>query len=147
MRRRAADCRRFRRTASGLAQIHAFVKNQGNQIAEQIYGGDLLGNVWRIDVSAVDSYKNLANTPLLFARLTDPGGAGQPVTTAPQIEIDITNGVDRYVFIGTGRLLDTTRSDRAHDAADANDVRDPRRHARRAFDDRARGGLPDPAAQ
>ena len=53
-------------------------------------------------------YKNLANVPLLFARLTDPGGAGQPVTTAPQIEIDITNGVDRYVFIGTGRLLDTS---------------------------------------
>ena len=32
----------------------------------------------------------------------------QPITTAPQIEIDFANGVDRYVFIGTGRLLDTT---------------------------------------
>jgi type IV pilus assembly protein PilY1 len=31
---------------------------------------------------------------------------GQPVTTAPQIEIDINNGINRYVFIGTGRLLD-----------------------------------------
>ena len=28
---------------SGLAQIHAFVKNETNQIAEQIYGGDLFG--------------------------------------------------------------------------------------------------------
>ena len=36
--------------AAGLAQIHAFVKSQNNQIAEQVYGGDLLGNVWRVDV-------------------------------------------------------------------------------------------------
>jgi hypothetical protein len=28
------------------------------------------------------------------------------VTTPPQIEIDIANGVDRWVFVGTGRLLD-----------------------------------------
>ncbi|MCC7039177.1 MAG: hypothetical protein IT516_02580 [Burkholderiales bacterium] len=90
--------------AAGLAQIHAFVKNQNNQIAEQIYGGDLLGNVWRIDVSAVDSYK--AASAVLFAELTDPSGNPQPVTVAPQIEIDINTGVDRYVFIGTGRLLD-----------------------------------------
>jgi type IV pilus assembly protein PilY1 len=82
-----------------LAQTHAFVKNQNNQTAEQIYGGDLLGNVWRIDVSATDSYK--AAPAVLFAQLTDPGGAGQPVTTAPQIEIDFNNGIDRYVFVGT----------------------------------------------
>ena len=28
------------------------------------------------------------------------------MTTPPQIEIDISNGIDRWVFIGTGRLLD-----------------------------------------
>jgi len=93
-------------TPSGLAQIHAFVKNQNNQIAEQIYGGDLLGNLWRIDVSVPDSYKTASAD--LFATLTDPDGNPQPVTTAPQIEIDLNNGVDRYVFIGTGRLLDNS---------------------------------------
>jgi type IV pilus assembly protein PilY1 len=91
-------------TPSGLAQIHAFVKDESNQIAEQIYGGDLLGNFWRIDVSTTDQYK--AATPVLFAQLKDPAGQPQPVTTAPQIEIDLNNGIDRYVFIGTGRLLD-----------------------------------------
>jgi type IV pilus assembly protein PilY1 len=91
---------------SGLAQIHAFVKDRTNQIAEQIYGGDLLGNLWRIDVSKVDDYKTAV--PVLFAQLTDPGGNPQPMTTAPQIEIDVNNGIDRYVFIGTGRLLDAT---------------------------------------
>ena len=28
------------------------------------------------------------------------------MTTAPQIEIDISTGVDRFVFVGTGQLLD-----------------------------------------
>ena len=91
--------------AAGLAQIHAFVRQQNNQIAEQIYGGDLLGNVWRVDVSTADSYKTAS--AVLFATLDD-GSAAQAVTTAPQIEIDINNGVDRYVFVGTGRLLDTS---------------------------------------
>lgn len=92
--------------AAGLAQIHAFVKNQNNQVAEQIYGGDLLGNVWRVDVSAMDSYKTAS--AVHFATLTDPSGNAQPITTAPQIEIDINNGVDRFVFFGTGRLLDVS---------------------------------------
>jgi type IV pilus assembly protein PilY1 len=91
---------------SGFAQIHAFVQNENNQTAEQIYGGDLLGNLWRIDVSAPDSYKTAP--AVLLAQLTAPDGTPQPVTTAPQIEIDVNNGVDRYVFIGTGRLLDNT---------------------------------------
>jgi len=92
---------------SGLAQIHAFVKNQNNQTAEQIYGGDLLGNVWRIDVSdPTDPTKYYKTAPaVLFAELKDKFNAPQPVTTAPQIEIDINNGIDRYVFVGTGRLL------------------------------------------
>ncbi len=92
---------------SGLAQIHAFVKNQNNQTAEQIYGGDLLGNVWRIDVSDwADPAKSYMTAPaVLFAELKDKFNIPQPVTTAPQIEIDINNGIDRYVFVGTGRLL------------------------------------------
>jgi type IV pilus assembly protein PilY1 len=89
---------------SGFAQIHAFVKDQKNQVAEQIYGGDLFGNLWRIDVSTADSYKTASAE--LFAQLKDGAGAPQPVTTAPQIEVDINNGINRYVFIGTGRLLD-----------------------------------------
>jgi type IV pilus assembly protein PilY1 len=90
---------------SGFAQIHAFVKDESNQIAEQVYGGDLFGNLWRFDVSD----PNPANWKVvLFAKLTDSGGVGQPITTAPQIEVDLNNGINRYVLIGTGRLLDTS---------------------------------------
>ena len=89
---------------SGLAQISGFVLSFRNQYLEQIYGGDLLGNVWRFDVSSTDSSKW---TPVKFAELTsvDPSGSVQSVTTAPQIEVDFANGVDRYVMVGTGRLL------------------------------------------
>ena len=105
----------------GFAQIHGFVRNQNDQTIEQIYGGDLMGNVYRVDVSArsnpmaaPDYAANIYNgagatapTMVLFAELTDPPptSAVQPVTTQPQIEIDLNNGIDRYVFFGTGRLL------------------------------------------
>ena len=89
---------------SGLAQISGFVLTYKNQVLEQIYGGDLLGNVWRFDVSSTDTSKW---TPVKFAEFTspDPIGTPQSVTIAPQIEVDLANGVDRYVMIGTGRLL------------------------------------------
>ncbi len=92
---------------SGLAQINGFTKDASNQIVEQIYGGDLNGNFWRWDVSDPDPTTWQAKTRLL-ATLTAPAGCtvcAQPVTTAPQIEININNGIDRWVFIGTGRLL------------------------------------------
>jgi len=90
---------------TGMAQINGFTKDFHNQFVEQIYGGDLCGNLWRFDLSDPnDSAWKLDN----FAHLTDPNGKGQPVTTAPQIEIDYRNGADRYVFIGTGQLLDNT---------------------------------------
>ena len=90
---------------SGFTQISGFTKDYRNQTIEQIYGGDLNGRLWRFDVS-----DPIASnwTAVHFATLTDPSGVPQPITTAPQIEIDLNNGVDRYVFVGTGRLLDTT---------------------------------------
>jgi type IV pilus assembly protein PilY1 len=87
---------------SGLGQINGFTQDFHNQIIEQIYAGDLNGNFWRWDVSD----PNPGNwKTVLFAQLTDPSGVAQPVTTAPQIEIDILNATDRWVFVGTGRLL------------------------------------------
>ena len=98
--------RQARRSPSGLAQIAAYEKDFRNQIAEQIYGGDLLGNFWRFDISGTDETAASWGAPVKLANLTDPGGNPQAVTIAPQIEIDIANGIDRWVFIGTGRLLD-----------------------------------------
>ena len=93
---------------AGLAQISGFTQNFRNYLSDEIYGGDQYGNVWRFDIRDTnpDNW-----TVGLLAKLTAPDGTPQPVTTAPQIEVDIVNGADRWVFFGTGRLLDTTDQD------------------------------------
>ena len=90
---------------SGLAYIAGYTKDYRNQLVEQIYGGDMYGNFWRFDVSD----PNPGNWSVVqMAYLTDPSGNPQPVTTPPNIEVDAVNGIDRWVFVGTGRLLDDT---------------------------------------
>jgi type IV pilus assembly protein PilY1 len=87
---------------SGLAHLSGYTKDFRNQLAEQIYAGDLYGNLWRFDVSDADESRWTVEK---LAVLTDAGGSPQPVTTPPRIDVDIVNGVDRWVFVGTGRLL------------------------------------------
>ena len=86
---------------TGLAHAVAWVQDYTDNLAESIYAGDLLGNVWRLDVRA--SSGNYAS-PTKIATL-GAGGVGQPVTTAPSVGVHPKTGV-RYVMIGTGRLLD-----------------------------------------
>jgi type IV pilus assembly protein PilY1 len=90
---------------SGLAQINGYTQDFHNQLVDQIYGGDLYGNFWRFNVMDPDPANWTVDKLAVFK---DPGGNVQPVTTPPKMEVDITNGVDRWVFIGTGRLLDPT---------------------------------------
>jgi type IV pilus assembly protein PilY1 len=101
---------------AGLAQISAFTQNLADGTIEQVYGGDLLGNVWRFDLSepALDSLGVVTPaypTPTLFATLTDSSGNPQPITTAPRIaeSLDSTGlGTLRWVFVGTGQFLNIT---------------------------------------
>ncbi|OOG57268.1 hypothetical protein B0E48_07340 [Rhodanobacter sp. C03] len=99
---------------AGLAQATGYTQDVSNGTIDQIYAGDLLGNVWRFDLSepALDASGNATPnypTPTLFATLTDPSGAAQPITTAPRIELSIDStglGTLRWVFVGTGQFLD-----------------------------------------
>lgn len=85
-------------TPSGLAKISAFaVKPDQDNTSLYAYGGDLLGNLWRFDLSSAPSVSN----PLLFATL-QAGSVVQPITTAP--EIGIINDT-RVIFVGTGKYL------------------------------------------
>lgn len=79
---------------SGLAHVSAY--DDGSGVVRYVYGGDLLGNVWRFDLQAKTS-------PDLLATLTGPTGAAQPVT-AP-LELAKIEG-NRVVVVPTGRLLD-----------------------------------------
>jgi type IV pilus assembly protein PilY1 len=90
---------------AGLAHPAGYTQDFHNQLAEQLYVGDLLGDFWRFDVSSPVS--DTAWTFGQLANLIPPGGGSQqPVTTPPEIKIDVSNGIDRWVFVGTGKLYD-----------------------------------------
>jgi type IV pilus assembly protein PilY1 len=88
---------------TGLGTIRAYAGSRQNPYALQAYGGDLKGNVWRFDLSNPDATQWKAE---LIATLKDAGNKPQPITTGVRIEIDQNNNVDRYLFVGTGKLLD-----------------------------------------
>lgn len=86
-------------TPSGLAQISAFVENlTSNRLATYVYGGDLLGNLWRFDITAASG-----TAPFKLATLMGIGSTVQPITTKP--ELGYTNA-SRVVFVGTGKYLE-----------------------------------------
>ena len=87
-------------TPSGLAKISAFANNFNvDNTTTFVYGGDLLGNVWRFDMSV--------DPPALFnlAVLTDATNKPQSITTRP--ELAVIKGA-RVVYVGTGRYLGTS---------------------------------------
>ncbi|MBC3862545.1 pilus assembly protein [Undibacterium jejuense] len=88
---------------AGLAYASAYVASFSDSTADAIYAGDLLGNVWRIDVTTTTG--NYA-TPTKIAVLKDSSGVTQPVTTRPLIEVQ-PGTFKRYVLLGTGQLLST----------------------------------------
>lgn len=87
---------------SGLAKISAYVDsgNDNNQ-TRRIYGGDLLGNVWRIDINSLTAAGGTTTVQLL-ATLADSNNVRQPVTARP--EVGNVNGTT-VVFVGTGAYL------------------------------------------
>ncbi|HET7866568.1 MAG TPA: PilC/PilY family type IV pilus protein, partial [Burkholderiaceae bacterium] len=85
---------------AGMTQSEALVLNRTDGTIDAVYAGDLLGNLWRVDVTpATGAY---AATKL--AVLTDADGAGRPVTTRPLVVIQPGTN-KRFVTVGTGQLL------------------------------------------
>jgi type IV pilus assembly protein PilY1 len=83
-------------TPSGLSKIAGWRDYfETNNTVGFVYGGDLLGNLWRFDINT--------GTVLNFATLKDNGGNAQPITTAPNL--GLIKGV-RMVFVGTGKYLE-----------------------------------------
>ncbi len=88
-------------TPSGLAKISAYITDaQKNNTALYIYGGDLLGNLWRFDINNPQSSGN----PFKLAKLQGSLG-DQPITVKP--ELSEVEG-KRIVFVGTGKYLEST---------------------------------------
>jgi type IV pilus assembly protein PilY1 len=92
-------------TPSGLAKINAYIVSELDNTAQAVYGGDLLGNVWRFDI-------NSTINPFLSAlRLAElkVGTTVQPITTKPALaEVNSLGAKYKVVYIGTGKYLGTT---------------------------------------
>lgn len=76
----------------------------GNGTADVAYAGDLLGNLWKIDLRAATSagWKTAFNgLPLFVARDASAAAARQPITAAPVWKAHPQGGV--VVAFGTGR--------------------------------------------
>jgi type IV pilus assembly protein PilY1 len=89
---------------SGLAHASGYTLSYSDFFADAVYAGDLLGNVWRLDLTGTTGNYS---APTAIAALRTSSGSAQPVTTRPLIEID-SSTFKRYVFIGTGKLLADT---------------------------------------
>jgi Tfp pilus tip-associated adhesin PilY1 len=93
-------------TPSGLARISAWANfPESNNTAQRVYGGDLLGNLWRFDVNgkipegAAESFDAQR-----LATLKEASGAAQPITSKPELGKIKDKPV---VFVATGQLLGT----------------------------------------
>lgn len=88
---------------SGLAAFSAYLDNaDSDNTVAQLYAGDLLGNVWRFELTGAASTWNVKR----LATLVDDGGRAQPVTTAPELaSIYEDNATYRFIYVGTGQYL------------------------------------------
>ncbi len=89
-------------TPSGLGKLAGNLGINGNAEVDAtllaVYGGDLEGNVWKANL------QTSTTTITRMARLLDPAGVGQPITTRPVVS-KIPSVSDFVVFVGTGRYL------------------------------------------
>lgn len=89
-------------TPSGLAKISGWVLDpMKNNTSTYVYGGDLLGNVWRFDINTTTPSAKVKK----LAILKDGSGNTQPITTEP--EMAFINGLRAFI-VGTGKYLETT---------------------------------------
>ena len=82
---------------SGLSRIVA--QALSDNVTSRVYGGDLLGNLWRFTIGSTGYSKQL------LATFKDASGNPQPITSRPQVTT--VNGTP-IVYVGTGRYLGTT---------------------------------------
>ncbi len=85
-------------SASGLAHLGRLANTAPDALVRYVWGGDLLGNVWRFDLDT--------GTAMKIAALTDAGGAlAQPITSPPEVGPVAGSSTKFMVYVGTGRYL------------------------------------------
>jgi type IV pilus assembly protein PilY1 len=91
-------------TPSGLAKIVNWQVSARDNTTQRVYGGDLLGNVWRFDIDGLVAPNNAA-LRLAYLSAGSPAVA-QPITTRPELATVRHGGIDYpVVYVATGKLL------------------------------------------
>ncbi|UCF76428.1 MAG: pyrrolo-quinoline quinone, partial [Betaproteobacteria bacterium] len=85
-------------TPSGLAYLTGFAKNFAvDNTATYVYGGDLNGNVWRLDMKNMNLKR--------IAQLFDASSPAKPQSVTTRVDVTEFDAGFRAIYVGTGRLL------------------------------------------
>jgi len=77
----------------------------GNGTVDAVYGGDMLGNVWKFDLSATSRAQwTIANAGAPMFVATDASGARQPITAGLTLAFH-PRTYQPWLFFGTGRMV------------------------------------------
>lgn len=95
-------------TPNGLA-TPVVVDTNGDRIADYVYAGDLLGNLWKFNITDSDTSKwtyafKQGNTPKPLFKTVGPNNEVQPITAKPQVGRGPNDGT--IVFFGTGKYFE-----------------------------------------
>jgi type IV pilus assembly protein PilY1 len=93
-------------TPNGIAYVTS-ADLDGDHITDYVYAGDLLGNVWRFDLTSTSPSSWAASSAPLFA-----GGSTHPITSSLLVAFVTTNppGTQVMVAFGTGQKIPLTNT-------------------------------------
>ncbi len=99
-------------TPNGLSSVNG-IDSDGNGTVDFVYGGDLLGNMWKFDISGtnINSWGIPYGTttipePLYVAK--DSDGVAQPIAARPEVSFHPVYTDKFMVYFGTGKYLEAT---------------------------------------
>lgn len=86
------------------------VDDDGDNIIDLVYAGDLYGNMWKFDVSDANPNswgiaKTSGGNPVPLFTATDDANNPQPITAAPEITDAVPGVGGLMVYFGTGRYM------------------------------------------
>jgi len=88
-------------SANGLASITVMSFPETDASTRYAYGGDLLGNLWRFDLTGESS--SWTTTKVFEA--ANPSGDAQPITVAPRVALNPNKKDEIVIAFGTGSFL------------------------------------------
>ena len=87
---------------NGLAAPVVTSFPETDAVTRYAYGGDLLGNLWRFDLTGTNTNKWSASRLFTAA---DSNGTAQPVTVAPRVAVNPSNADELVLAFGTGSFI------------------------------------------